>query len=132
MLQVGRFTLNHIVIFTGLWHTVPKNKTRNFHHEKNVSIFRARFYRFRSCGLPKYSPTVLGTNKTFKLQILSVNEVANPAAMASDRYGRQIGNSRTSIGLSNTPDLHNSEDYATRQALEARPSTLRIVRYSCS
>ena len=75
---------------------------------------------------------VLGTNKTFKLQILSVNEVANPAAITTDSYGRQIGNSRTSIGLSNTPDLHNGEDYATRQTLEARPSTLRIVRYSCS
>ena len=83
-------------------------------------------------NLQRACQKVLGTNKTFKLQILSVNEVANPAAMASESYGRQIGNSRTSIGLSNTPDLHNGEDYATRQALEARPSTLRIVRYSCS
>lgn len=41
LLQEGRFALNYIVIFTGLWHTVRKNKTRNFHHEKNVSIFRA-------------------------------------------------------------------------------------------
>ena len=75
---------------------------------------------------------VLGSNKTYTLQILSINEIANPAAAPSDSYGRQIGNSRTTIGLSNTPDLHSSEDYATRQALEARPSTLRIVRYTCS
>ena len=31
-----------------------------------------------------------------------------------------------------SPDLYNSEDYATRQALNTRPSTLRIVRYTCS
>ncbi|MDC4551919.1 hypothetical protein NQ784_13565, partial [Acinetobacter baumannii] len=28
--------------------------------------------------------------------------------------------------------LNNGEDYATRQALEARPSTLKVVRYTCS
>ncbi|EXV40830.1 hypothetical protein ABTE62_18850, partial [Acinetobacter baumannii] len=37
-----------------------------------------------------------------------------------------------SFGLSNTPSLNNGEDYATRQALEARPSTLKVVRYTCS
>ena len=47
-------------------------------------------------------------------------------------FGRQIGQSRTSVGLSNTQGLYSDQDYATRQALEARPSTLRVVRYTCS
>lgn len=74
---------------------------------------------------------VLGTHQQYKLSILSINEIAN-TAVQSEQFGRQIGQSRTNIGLSNTPDLHNSENYATRQSLEARPSTLRVVRYTCS
>jgi hypothetical protein len=74
---------------------------------------------------------VLGMNKQYTLSILSVNEIAN-TAVQTEPFGRQLGQSRTSIGLSNTPDLHNSENYATRQALEARPSTLRVIRYTCS
>lgn len=73
---------------------------------------------------------VLGGNKKYTLKILSINEIINPETNVE--FGRQIGNSRTSIGLSNTPNLHNSEDYATRQALDARPSTLQVVRYTCS
>ncbi|MFN0296998.1 hypothetical protein ACKVE0_05580 [Acinetobacter albensis] len=74
---------------------------------------------------------VLGMNKQYTINLLTTNEIANPA-LQTEKFGRQIGQSRTSIGLSNTPDLHNSEDYATRQALDARPSTLRVVRYTCS
>ena len=74
---------------------------------------------------------VLGVNKTFKLSILSVNEIANPA-LQTEQYGRQLGQSRTSIGLSNTPDLYNNENIANRQSLDARPSTLYVVRYMCS
>ena len=74
---------------------------------------------------------VLNTQKTYQLKILSVNEIANPA-LESAHYGRQIGNSRTSIGLSNTPDLRNSENLGARDALDARPATLRVVRYTCS
>ena len=74
---------------------------------------------------------VLGANKQYTLSILSINEIVNPATQP-EKSGRQIGNSRTSIRLSNTPDLYNSEDYATRQALNTRPSTLRVVRYTCS
>lgn len=75
---------------------------------------------------------VLGVNKTFKLTILSINEIANPAAAPAEQFGRQIGNSRTSIGLSNTPDLRNSDNLGAQQALDARPPTLRVVRYTCS
>ena len=73
---------------------------------------------------------VLGTSKTYKLHLLSINEIANP--QKDVEFGRQIGNSRTSVGLSNTPGLYSDQDYATMQALDARPSTLRVVRYSCS
>ncbi|MBH8464257.1 hypothetical protein I8Q97_28690, partial [Klebsiella pneumoniae] len=54
----------------------------------------------------------------------------NPAK--DEHYGIQLGETRASFGLSNTPSLNNGEDYATRQALEARPSTLKVVRYTCS
>ena len=62
---------------------------------------------------------ILGADKTYKLAVLSVNEIANP--IQQEQYG-----------VSNSPDLNNSEGYATRQALEARPSTLKVVRYTCS
>lgn len=75
---------------------------------------------------------VLGKNKTYKLSILSVSEMANPAAFQSNPNGVQVGNSRMSIGLSDTPNLNNSEGYAARQALETRPSMLKVVRYTCS
>lgn len=74
----------------------------------------------------------LGSSKKYQLAILSANEIANPKAAQDNNYGRQIGNSRTSFGLSNTPDLHNSENLATRDALDTRPATLRVIRYTCS
>jgi len=74
---------------------------------------------------------VIGQNRVFKLQILSINEIANPVAETT-QYGRQIGNSRANFGLSNTPDLRNSDNLGAMNALEARPSTLHVVRYSCS
>jgi hypothetical protein len=80
--------------------------------------------------LQKACQKVLGASKTYKLSVLSINEIENP--VQDVEFGRQLGQSRTSIGLSNTPDLYNSEDYATRQALNARPAVLHIVRYTCS
>ncbi|WP_425917000.1 hypothetical protein [Acinetobacter sp. TSRC1-2] len=74
---------------------------------------------------------VLGLNKHYKLDILSISEIANPE-IQTPQYGRQLGQSRTSISLSNTPDLYNSENMATRQSLDTRPSTLNVVRYTCS
>ena len=76
---------------------------------------------------------VLASNKVFKLNILSVNEIANPAAGNSlAAPGRQIGDTRATFSLSNTPGLHSSENPAIRDALTARPSTLTVVRYTCS
>lgn len=73
---------------------------------------------------------VLGMEKTYKISILSVNEIMNPTKQ--EQYGMQLGNSRATFGLSNSPDLNNSEGYATRQALETRPTTLQVVRYTCT
>ena len=74
---------------------------------------------------------VLGSQKNYKLAILSINEIPNTAADVPE-YGRQIGQSRATFGLSNTPDLHQRENFATREPLEARPSALHVVRYTCS
>ncbi len=82
--------------------------------------------------LQKACQKVLGEHKTYKLTILSSNEIINPALAQQNPYGVQIGKSRTSFEFSNTPNLTNSEDYATRQALETKPSTLRVIRYTCS
>ena len=73
---------------------------------------------------------VLGMEKTYKISILSSNEIMNPTNQ--EQYGVQLGNSRATFGLSNSPDLNNSEGYATRQALETRPTTLKVVRYTCT
>lgn len=72
----------------------------------------------------------LSPTKNYKISILSNNEIQNPTA-SDAQYGMQIGQSRASFGFSNTPSLNNSENYASRQSLEARPSTLRVVRYTC-
>ena len=73
---------------------------------------------------------VLGEKKKYTLKILSTNEIINQNKDVE--FGRQIGNSRTTVGLSNTPSLYNGEDYATKQALESQPATLHVVRYTCS
>lgn len=74
---------------------------------------------------------VLGETKIYKLNVLSVNEIINPQ-VAESKTGVQLGHSRTSFGLSNTQTANSSENYATRQALDTRPSTLHVVRYTCS
>ncbi|MBJ8419575.1 hypothetical protein [Acinetobacter courvalinii] len=73
---------------------------------------------------------VLGAEKNYKISVLSVNEIMNPTQQ--EQYGVKLGNSRATFGLSNSPDFNNSEGYVTRQALEARPATLKVVRYNCS
>ena len=73
---------------------------------------------------------VLGMVKNYKSSRLSCNEIMNPTKQ--EQYGVQLGNSRATFGLSNSPDLNNTEGYATRQALETRPTTLKVVRYTCS
>lgn len=73
---------------------------------------------------------VLGSHKTYKIQILSQNEIANPPKEQIPQ-GVNIGQSGTSFGLSNTPNLNNSENYAARQGLEVSPRTLKVIHYTC-
>ena len=74
---------------------------------------------------------VLGSQNKYTIKVISINEIANPQ-MDDPQFGRQIGKSNTSFGFSNTKDLYSDQDYATRQALEARPSSLHVVRYTCN
>lgn len=74
---------------------------------------------------------VLGTNKTYTVKVLTMQEVPNKADNGVG-FGRQIGNSRTSISLTDSPSLHDSEGYATRYALDATPTMLRAVTFTCS
>ena len=73
---------------------------------------------------------VLNNTKTYKITILSVNEIINPSQNVE--FGKQIGNSRTTVGLSNTLGLYSDQDTATLRALETRPPILNVVRYTCS
>lgn len=75
---------------------------------------------------------VLNSHQNYKISVLSVNEIINPALGTSGNKSVQLGQSRTSFGLSNTQSINSSEDIATRQALESRPSTLSVVRYTCT
>lgn len=81
--------------------------------------------------LQRVCQEVLGKQKNYQITRLSQQEIANPAFNQRPPQGMQVGDSRVSIGFSHTPELHTSETYATRQALEARPSTLTVIRYSC-
>lgn len=74
----------------------------------------------------------LNSQQAYTIKILSVNEIANPSLNQIEANSVQLGQSRTSFGLSNTQTINSSEDLATRQALDNRPSTLHVVRYSCS
>jgi hypothetical protein len=75
---------------------------------------------------------VLNSTQQYKINILSINEIVNPAYHQEASQQVQIGQSRASFGLSNTQSLHNTEDFNTRQALENKPSLLQVVRYTCT
>lgn len=75
---------------------------------------------------------VLGSNQNYALNVLSVNEIINPSLGQNDQKNIRLGHTRASFGFSNTQTSTSSDDYATRQALETKPSTLSVVRYTCS
>ena len=74
---------------------------------------------------------VLGSDKTYMINILGSSEVntqvTNPSAQ-----GVNIGQTRATFGLSNTPSLSGTDDYASRQGLETQPRTLNVILYTCS
>ncbi|MFC3901843.1 hypothetical protein SAMN05421749_101506 [Acinetobacter marinus] len=74
---------------------------------------------------------VLGANKTYKIDILGTSEV-NTQASNPPAQGVNIGQTRATFGLSTTPSLSSTDDYATRQALEAQPKTLNVILYTCT
>ena len=74
----------------------------------------------------------LNTTKQYKLNVLSVNEIANPNFAQKDPQGVQLGQSRTSFGLSKPHGDNITEFMATCQFLDARPRSLHVVRYTCS
>ena len=86
--------------------------------------------KFDENKLQRACQKVLNNSKTYKLTILSVNEIINPSQNVE--FGKQIGNSRTTVGLSNTLGLYSDQDTATLRALETRPPILTVVRYTCS
>lgn len=71
---------------------------------------------------------VLGKNKTYQVNILSKNEIANPAK--NPNYGVNIGHSQTTFGL--VGKNSQTDNPAARNALETHPNTLQVVRYECS
>lgn len=73
---------------------------------------------------------VLGANQNYKIDVLSSNEIANPANMPMSN-GVQIGKTHTTFGLSNASNS-NDDDYAMRSAMQTRPNTLTVVRFRCS
>jgi hypothetical protein len=73
---------------------------------------------------------VLKQPKDYKITVLSEQEIINPQNDKPDQ-GVQIGKSRATFGLSNIPDHTQADNQATNQALETRPDTLRVIRYSC-
>ncbi|MFT4020619.1 MAG: hypothetical protein QM666_03780 [Acinetobacter sp.] len=73
---------------------------------------------------------VLGAHRDYKIAVLSSTEIANPANQP-EKTGVQLGKSNATFGLSNS-STSNDNTVALRNALQTHPSTLTVVRYSCS
>ncbi len=73
---------------------------------------------------------VLGGHKTYQIDILNVQEIVNPRK-EDTKYGVTVPKTKAIFALSNTPSLNNSQDMATRQALDTQPSSLTAVVYRC-
>lgn len=142
MNKIKTFSLGCLILGLAACQTAPKqyNGTTGYQIENQTQTTATISYTLAGIKnrnldngkLQHACQKVLGAHKTYQISILSTNEIANPAAAPQEQYGIQLGKSRTSIGLSNTPDLNSSSDFATQQALETRPSTLQVVRYTCS
>lgn len=75
---------------------------------------------------------VLGSNKQYKIQILSQIEIPNQPVQTTE-FGKQLGQSRTNIALSDTLGLYSDNNTATtNQALAVKPNALLSIRYTCS
>lgn len=73
---------------------------------------------------------VLGAQQNYKITVLSTNEIINPASLPVSN-GVKLGKTNTTFGLGNASNS-NDDDYAMRNAMQTRPNTLTVVRFSCS
>ena len=108
-----------------------ENKSENFATISYTLSARAN-QNIDEHKLQRTCQQVLGHTQQYKTTILSVNEIANPNYKTQETQQVQIGQSRTSFGLSNTQSLYSNEDYNTRLSLETKPSLLRVVRFNCT
>lgn len=73
---------------------------------------------------------VLGNHQQYNVQVVSTSEIINPTHTAE--FGRQIGKTNTKFGLSNTPNLYNNDIPGASAGLDAKPTTLRLIRFTCA
>ena len=138
LLHVFMLTSSTLLIAACQSNPSPYNGVKGYQIEKQTSHSATLSYTLAARSqqqidqkkLQQACKKVLGTEKNYKTKILSVSEIMNPTKQAE--YGLQLGNSRATFGLSNAPSLNNSEGYATHQALDTQPRTLKVVRYTCS
>ncbi|MDO4224018.1 MAG: hypothetical protein Q4D05_08355 [Acinetobacter sp.] len=88
----------------------------------------ARNQQVNEQKLQKACKQVLGKQYDYRIQVIEQREILNPQTSQPMKQGVQVGKSSVSVGLM---DLQNTGDYAARQALDVRPSTLTVVRYQC-
>lgn len=76
---------------------------------------------------------VLGKHKQYQIDILSQQEIVNPQTSREVEHGVSFKEgSNIYFGFSNSPSLHDSQGYATRQALDVQPKMLSVISYRCS
>ena len=74
----------------------------------------------------------LGNTKVYTINIIDSQEIIANNTQALVPTNVALG-TRTTFGFSNTPDMSkNNEAYSAQQVTETRPSTLKVVRYTCS
>ena len=75
----------------------------------------------------------LGNTKTYNINVIDSQEIIANTATTASPNNVTLGNTRASFGFSNTPDMSkNNEAYSAQQITETRPTTLKVVRYTCS
>lgn len=75
---------------------------------------------------------ILAQDTQYTVQELTRQEVTDVERLRNEQYEVNIGNSKVKFGLMNSPDLYNSQGYATQEMLAKRPQTLLKIRYRCN
>lgn len=74
---------------------------------------------------------VLGKGREYQIEILSRQEIVNPQTSREAEHYVVFPRSKVQFGLSNAPHQHDTQGYATRQALDVQPTMLSVVQYRC-